>query len=59
MKPVAILLGRGEEVREKDRGGKSNKIYCKHICKYHNVSSCTIIRLINFLKNEVIIDFLP
>jgi hypothetical protein len=35
MKPVEIVLRRGEE--EGKRWGKS-KIYCKHICKYNNVS---------------------
>jgi hypothetical protein len=37
MKPVEIVLRRGRKKRENDGGGKS-KIYCKHICKYHNVS---------------------
>jgi hypothetical protein len=25
------------EIKENDRGGKFNKIYCKHLCKCHNV----------------------
>jgi hypothetical protein len=38
MKPIEIVLkgdvgGKGRMI-----GGKLTKIYCKHICKYHNVS---------------------
>jgi hypothetical protein len=36
MKPVEIVLRRGEEMRENDGG--VNTIYCKHICKCHNES---------------------
>jgi hypothetical protein len=36
MKPVEIILRRGEGLREKNGGGDLIKIYCKHICKYHN-----------------------
>jgi hypothetical protein len=35
MKPVEIIL-RGR--RENMEGIKLTKIYCKHICKFHNVS---------------------
>jgi hypothetical protein len=40
MKPVEIFLRRRE--RENNPQGDS-KIYCKHICKNHNVSPCTTI----------------
>jgi hypothetical protein len=40
MKPVENVLREGRGKRENDGGGKS---YCKHICKYHNVSLCTAI----------------
>jgi hypothetical protein len=43
IKPVEIVLRSREEKRENNGGGKSNKIYWKYICKYHNVSSCTTI----------------
>jgi hypothetical protein len=40
MKPVEIVLRRQRGVkREKDL----TKLYCKHICKYHNISPCTTI----------------
>jgi hypothetical protein len=36
-KPVEIVLRKGEGMRESDGGVNLIKIYCKHICKYHNV----------------------
>jgi hypothetical protein len=44
LKPTEIVLRRGEEGndgRRVDGGSKWNKIYCKHICKYHNEFPCT------------------
>jgi hypothetical protein len=44
MQSVEIVLRRreGGRKREKDGGGKP-KIYCKHICKYHNISPYTTV----------------
>jgi hypothetical protein len=28
---------RGGEIKEKNGGGNLTKIYCKHVCKCHNV----------------------
>jgi hypothetical protein len=43
MKPVEIVLrSGGAGKRENDEEGKS-KIYCKHICKFYNVSPYTTI----------------
>jgi hypothetical protein len=43
MKPVEIVLKRGEWERKRTTEGVNLKIYCKHICKYHNISPCTTI----------------
>jgi hypothetical protein len=51
MKTYEIILRRGGK-RENDGEGKS-KIYCKHICKYHNISCpCNYYMLIKFLQKE-------
>jgi hypothetical protein len=43
-KLVEIILRRWEEGLGKTMEGMNLiKIYCKHICKSHNVSPCTII----------------
>jgi hypothetical protein len=43
MKPVEIVLrregGRGRTIE----GVNPTKIYCKHVCKYYNVSPCITI----------------
>jgi hypothetical protein len=40
MKPVEIVLRRGKrEIRENDVGVNLIKVYCKHICKCHDVPS--------------------
>jgi hypothetical protein len=46
MNPVVIVLRRGGGIRENDGRLNLFKIYCNHICKYHNVSHCKTI-LIN------------
>jgi hypothetical protein len=46
MNPVVIVLRRGGGIRENDGRLNLFKIYCNHICKYHNVSPCKTI-LIN------------
>jgi methylphosphotriester-DNA--protein-cysteine methyltransferase len=44
MKSVEIVLRREEGGRGRMMEGVNlTKIYCKHICKYHNVSPCTAI----------------
>jgi hypothetical protein len=43
MKPIEIILRKGKGMRENNGGVNLIKIYCKHICKCHNVSPCTII----------------
>jgi hypothetical protein len=44
MKPVEIVLRRGEKGRGRMMEGVNPvKIYFKHVCKYHNASSCTTI----------------
>jgi methylphosphotriester-DNA--protein-cysteine methyltransferase len=44
MKPVEIVLRRREERRGRTMEGVNpTKIYCKHICKYCNVSPFTTI----------------
>jgi hypothetical protein len=41
MKPVEIVQ-EGERGEEGEQIGRDKcKIYCKHMCKYHNVSSYT------------------
>jgi hypothetical protein len=30
--------------RKENGGGGKSEIYCKHICKYHNVSPCTTVK---------------
>jgi hypothetical protein len=46
MKLVEIVVkGRGKEGRGQTMEGVNlSYIYCKHICKYHNVSPCTTIK---------------
>jgi hypothetical protein len=36
MKPIGIVLRRGEEMWENDGGNEFNKVYCKHMWKCHN-----------------------
>jgi hypothetical protein len=44
MKPAEIVLRRrGGRNRENNGGVNLTKIYCKHMCKYHNVSPCTTV----------------
>jgi hypothetical protein len=44
MKPVEIVLRRAEGGRRRMMEGVNlTTIYCKHICKYCNVSPCTTI----------------
>jgi hypothetical protein len=44
VKPVEIVLRREEGgSRQKIEGINPTKIYCKHICKYHSVSTCITI----------------
>jgi hypothetical protein len=44
MKPVEIVLRRGKRGRGRMMERVNLiKIYCKHICRYHNVSLCTTI----------------
>jgi hypothetical protein len=39
IRPVETVLRRGgARIKEKNEGGEA-KIYCKHFCKCHNVSS--------------------
>jgi hypothetical protein len=48
MKPVEIVLRRGdEEGGRKMEGVNLTKIYCKHICKYHNVSPVQLVYVNN------------
>jgi hypothetical protein len=42
IKPSEIVLRRGGRGKSENDGGGESKIYCKHICKYHNVSLTTI-----------------
>jgi hypothetical protein len=41
MKPVEIFLREGGGKRKNDEKVNLTKIYCKHICEYHNASPCT------------------
>jgi hypothetical protein len=44
MKPIEIVLRRGEGRKRRTMEGVNlTKIYCKHTCKYHNVSPYTTI----------------
>jgi hypothetical protein len=68
IKPTGIVLRSGER-EERGRtmeGVNLTKIYCKHICKYHNVCPCTcyymlvlyastIIKTMIFQKNILIL----
>jgi hypothetical protein len=49
MKSVEIVLKMGDGGRGRMIRGKS-KIYCKHICKYHNVSPVQLLYANNILK---------
>jgi hypothetical protein len=43
MKSVKIVLRRGKGDWRTMVGVNLTNIYCKHICKYHNVSPCTTV----------------
>jgi hypothetical protein len=43
MKPVEIVLGREGEGGRTMEGVNVIKIYCKHICKYHNASTVQLL----------------
>jgi hypothetical protein len=43
MKSIEIVLRRGRGTTNNDGGVNLIKIYCKHICKCHNVSACATI----------------
>jgi hypothetical protein len=43
IKPVKIIPRRCEAGRRMREGVNFAKIYCQHICKYHNVFLCTTI----------------
>jgi hypothetical protein len=52
MKPAKIVPRRGIGVRRKNyKGVNLTKIYCKHICKYHNISTYNYCMLI-IIKNK-------
>jgi hypothetical protein len=51
MKPVEIILRRGEEGRKRAIKGGESKIYCKHTCRYHNVSPVQLLYANKKFKN--------
>jgi hypothetical protein len=58
MKPIEIVLIQGELGKGRTMYGVSlTRIYCKHICKYHNVSLVQILYASkqNKEKNRIII----
>jgi hypothetical protein len=50
MKPVEIVLRRGAGKKRENNGCGESKIYCKHTCKFYNVSPIQLYILINCLK---------
>jgi hypothetical protein len=57
VKPVQIVLRRGGGGKRENDGRGKSKIYCKHKCKYHNVSPVQILyanKIIKKKKNEFI-----
>jgi hypothetical protein len=51
MKPVEIVLRRGEGGRGRMEGGNPTKVYFKHICKYCNVSPIKLLYANKAIKN--------
>jgi hypothetical protein len=57
VKPVQIVLRRGGGGKRENDGRGKSKIYCRHKCKYHNVSPVQILyanKIIKKKKNEFI-----